>query len=180
MASDRGNRAGRYAPLHDRARRYVDTTTGEIISRRQYQRVQHEGKTPEQVARETAMRLHAEQVPVEVDRNTGRVYRRSASGARISLDPLRRYRSIVADYKSKNPGARVRGPMAQEWRELLADLRDKDNSPTGRKARALVRLGRRDAGAPYDVGETPDDDADGYDPNDDPDLYFDDVDDDAA
>jgi hypothetical protein len=170
----------KYVPLRNAARQYVDTGTGEVISRRQYQKSQHGGTTPEKVAHQTAMRLHAEQIEVEVDRNTGRVYRRSSSGARIALDPLRRYRGIIADYKETHPGARVRGPMAQEWRELLGDLASKDNDPNGRKARALVAIGRRDAGAPYDVGDTPDDDADGYDPNDDPDLYFDDVDEDAA
>lgn len=40
--------------------------------------------------------------------------------------------------------------------KILAVLDDMgDNSPSGKKARLLVAMGRRDAGADYDVGETP-------------------------
>lgn len=164
-----------YKALGGPARQYVDTRSGEVISRRQYQKLQNKGVTPERMAARNRERVESGKLQVQVDRNTGRPYRLSRSGAKISLDPMRRYRGLVMDFKAAHPRAKVRGSAARTWRDMLDALRSNDNTPGGRKARALIDIGRRRAGDPWLVGETPDDDADeteDYDPDD----YFDDYD----
>jgi len=100
----------------DKARRYIDTSTGQVISRRQAIKIL-EGVTPEQ--------------------------KRAAREASGIPSHMGRYKSIVRDYKSKNPGKKVRGKGSDEFKKIMKALKSKDNRPKGRKAKALQKLGRR-------------------------------------
>lgn len=118
-----------YTRLPGTARRYL-SPTGENISRRQYiQRTT--GVTPEA--------------------------RREAREAAGIASHMGRYNSVVKDFKRNNPGEKVRGKKSGEFQSVLAGLRSKDNSPTGPKARALERLGRRSKEWRdyYAVGDSP-------------------------
>ena len=100
----------------DSARRYVDTATGEIFSRRAAMKV-IEGVTPEE--------------------------KRKARIAEGIKSHMGRYNAIVRDFKRMNPGEKVRGKNAGKFKEVIKGLKSKDNSKTGPKARALEAIGRR-------------------------------------
>ena len=129
----------RFIRLPGTARRYMDTLTGEDISYREmYKR---EGRPSfEQIA--ATNRLAAD-------------YK----------NHMARYNEIVREYKTKKAEEtglrpseiRVRGvaDTSVELKKIVTDLKVKDNAPTGRKAAALVALGRRDSEWTWNVGETP-------------------------
>lgn len=119
-----------YTPIPGTARRY-QTPSGETISRREYIK-RTEGITPEQ---KRELRIE--------------------SGVKSHMG---RYNGLVRDYKRMNPGKKVRGKDSGEFKQLLKDLKSKDNSPGGRKARALEKLGRRSEEWRdyYTVGDSPD------------------------
>lgn len=120
------------------SRRYRNIVTGETISRREYMK-RVEGIIPEAKAEA-----------------------RRAEGKR---NPLDRYSRLANDYRKQKAkelnispkDVKIRGdnPTARELKELKKALRSKDNSANSKKARALVRLGRREADWPWDVGESP-------------------------
>lgn len=114
----------------DKARRYVDTETGETMSRRAAMKIL-EGVTPE--AKREA---------------------RISEGVKSHMG---RYNAIVRDYKRKNPGEKVRGKGAEKFKEVIKGLKSKDNSKTGPKAKALERIGRRSKEWEdyYAVGDSP-------------------------
>lgn len=114
----------------DAARRYVDTATGEIFSRRAAMKM-IEGVTPEE--------------------------KRQARIAEGLKSHMGRYNAIVRDFKRQNPGEKVRGKNAGKFKEVIKGLKSKDNSKMGPKARALELIGRRSKEWRdyYAVGDSP-------------------------
>lgn len=111
------------------ARRYL-APSGEEISRYEYIK-RTEGITPEA--------KRAERIEAGVKSHQGR------------------YNAIVKDYKrTQGKDVKVRGPKAEKFKQIIKDLKSRDNSPHGKKAKALERLGRRGKDwEDYDVGESP-------------------------
>ncbi len=74
-------------------------------------------------------------------------------------NPMQRYSQQLArlqQQKAKQGIIVSKGELrtSAELRQLRKDLRTKSNSPTGRKARALVKLGYRDEQWTHEVGMT--------------------------
>lgn len=119
--------------------RYLDTRSGEEISRRQYY---------VRTGRPSFEAIRAE--------------RQAEAGYR---NPMARYNAMVRDYRTqaastfgiKPTDIRVRGssPSAEKFKTIVRALKSKDNSPTGAKADALILLGRREPEWSFAVGETP-------------------------
>lgn len=78
---------------------------------------------------------------------TGRAeYLESVAGTRLG--------SIARDLSSTNDDRPVQGALRDTFLGVLDDLKDPDRSPGGKKAGALVRIGRRLPGDPGDVGDS--------------------------
>ena len=128
-----------FRALGGTSRRYLDLSTNEEISRREY--YQRSGRpSPEQIKEQ----------------------RQELPGYKT---PMATYSSIVNDYrntKSRELGLaprdiRVRGDFstAKELTSIVQMLKSKDKSPLGDKAAALVSIGRREEDWDFAVGETP-------------------------
>ena len=166
MATDKA-RAGKNAvqvpgfiPLRNKQREYKNEKTGEVISKRQYQKKQAELSLGVKItSNEQAAKLRQKKA-VEIG-TRGEEGKKLVAGARH----MSRYNSLVKSFKegeAKRLGIpeskiRVRGDSdtAKRFKQLQKDLRSKDNSPNGRKARALVALGRRSLEWDMPVGESP-------------------------
>lgn len=128
-----------FRALGGTSRRYLDLSTMEEISRREYY-VRSGRPSPEQIKEQR------EELP----------------GYKT---PMATYNSIVRDFresKSRELGIsprdiRVRGEFttAKELTSVIKMLKSKDSSPLGDKAAALVILGRRENEWAFAVGETP-------------------------
>lgn len=68
-----------------------------------------------------------------------------------------RYWNVVREFRDTNfPDMSLQeARQTAGFRNMLIDLYSTDRSPTGKLARALVTLGRRDPFAKYNVGDTP-------------------------
>lgn len=114
----------------DAARRYIDTVTGETMSRRAAMKAL-EGISPEA--------------------------KREARIAAGIPSHMGRFNAIVRDFKRKNPGEKVRGKAAGKFKGVIEGLKSRDNTAKGPKARALEALGRRvkEWQDYYAVGDSP-------------------------
>ncbi len=113
-------------------REYYVESTGQTISKRSYDTLRR-GVTNEAFARE-----------------------RRLTGIK---NPMERYNQQLArlqQQKAKEGIIVTKGELraSAELRQLRKDLRTKSNSPTGRKAQALVKLGYRDEKWTHEVGMT--------------------------
>ena len=142
-----------FAPIRgDKARRYINQATGQIISRGAHQTQQY-GMTAKQ---------HAQEM-----RDI-----RAAQGHKVGKKS--RYGGFVDAYKAKTAAAlgipkskvKVRGDsdQARKFRELYARLKvinkrgNADKSPGGELATILEELNLREKDAPYPVNHSPDKD----------------------
>lgn len=119
-----------------RIKQYRDPITGNVYSQRHVQQARQGGFSPEAAAK--ARRA-----------GFGDVVEHAKKGG---SEAVARYARLYGERRGVAPG------KAQEqerlWK-LLRDLRSASNAPNGRKARALVALGLRPAGAPWRVGDSP-------------------------
>ena len=133
-----------YEKLSGSARRYVDTSTGETISRREH--LKRTQNTSFEKIREANI----------------------AKDIRSGFTPTNRqsrYNKVVSDYKKseaerlgiKPKDVKVRGnnESSNQLKQIVKDLKSKDVSAEGKKAKALVTLGRRKEEWSYAVGESP-------------------------
>ncbi len=114
-------RAG-YERVPGAERRYKDTKSGEILSRRQYLK-RTEGITS---LEQKAKVLKAARIE------------------RGEIQPMTRYGAIVKQYKSLHPDAHVRGPKAKEFREqysIYTTLRGRSRENNYKRIRSAVVLG---------------------------------------
>ncbi len=74
-------------------------------------------------------------------------YLRTVAGTRLG--------SIASDLSNASGGAPVQGNIRDTFLGVLDDLKDTDLSPSGKKASALVRIGRRAPDSMADVGDSP-------------------------
>ncbi len=115
-----------YKRLPGSARQYVNISTGEVFSRRQYDKIAA-----------------------------------SVKAAPVRKGSMVRYNRMVSDfqaYMKREHGiemTRREVRQSADMKSIVKDLRSKDTSPDGKKAKALVRLGRRRPEADYPVGDTP-------------------------
>lgn len=129
----------------DKARRYINDATGQIISRRAHQTLQY-GQSAEKQAEQNR----------ESRGKTGK-----KSKYKIFVD---RYKSKqAAEQGLKQSQIKVRGqsPEAIAFREKMRELKklnkgkNIDRAPGGRLAQILESLGVREKDAPYPVGQSP-------------------------
>lgn len=169
-----------FTPLRNKQREYRNDKTGQVISKRQYQKLQAMQSLglSAPVSNEKAAKLREEKGRAKA--GDGWIF---ASGR----TKMARYNSLVDSYKSKQfeigeenlikkikageatesdlkkfrkagkDQFKVRGnsESAQRFKQLQKDLKSKDNSPTGKKAQALIQLGRREPEFRGLVGESP-------------------------
>lgn len=117
-----------------KARAYVNVETGEVVSRRQYLKAQRGGVSNERYAKER--------------RNRG------------EKNPMSAYNRALRDYQAEQRAKGIQQNLqdirtSTDFKSIVRDLKTKDRSATGKKAQALVKLGRRRADWHYRVGETP-------------------------
>ncbi|MBX5459203.1 MAG: hypothetical protein IRZ31_20105 [Thermogemmatispora sp.] len=118
-------------------RKAYNPLTGELLSVREAQTRAHGGLRYEQRVPKEQRKLYRERDPrtQAIIRDYRRAVKRT-TGRDMSYDEIVRSR---------------------EFRQLLSDLRRPANSPRGKKARALVDLGRRESWWDWNVGDTPED-----------------------
>lgn len=156
-----------FEPLRNKQREYKNTKTGQVISKRQYQKLQAEQTLGQKVtSNEQAAKIRAKKAEETGGHGTDQTGWLFKSGH----NKMARFNALVEDYKraelkrlglpntQKNRDKiKVRGDSdsAKRFRSLLNDLKSKDNSPNGRKAKALQALGRRQLEWDMPVGESP-------------------------
>lgn len=128
-----------FTSLGGTSRRYIDNSTGEEISRREYNKRAGLASFEERKAQLQAQENY--------------------------VNPMAKYNSLVNDYRQyqskqigiKPSSVKVRGnsSTAQKFAQIQQDLKSRDKSSTGATARALVELGRRELSWTFAVGETP-------------------------
>jgi hypothetical protein len=143
-----------YRPIpHDPLRRVV-TPSGETISRRQYQKLQHGGVTPEQAAK---------QAKAEKPR-TAQEERREKFGYTSKTDYADKLDAFTKHWNATHPGDQITRREAMGRNEFKyaygihsrqRDRKRPDRSPTGEWAQALVDMGLREPEWDWAVGETP-------------------------
>ncbi len=62
--------------------------------------------------------------------------------------------SLASDLSNASGGRGIDGVIRDTFLQVLDDLYDPDNSPGGKKAQALVRIGRRSRSDTFDVGDS--------------------------
>lgn len=132
-------KAKRYEPIKGSARQYRDKVTGAIISRNQRDKAVLPSRAGGAISKEKlAKTLRSKGVLSHVARPSTLWRERQAllakAGVKASIKEIRE---------------------SKEMKGILSGLRSKDNSARGKKARALVQLGLRDASWSWAVGETP-------------------------
>lgn len=144
-----------YQPIKGDPRRRVVAPSGEIISRRQYQKLQHEGLSPEQVARQAKA----------AKPKTPEQERRESLGVNRKSDYADKLDAFVKNWNANHPdnvpikkGEAIHMIEFRAAYAVHARMRDRkkpDVSPTGLWARSLVDLGVREPEADWNVGDTP-------------------------
>lgn len=113
------------------SRRYVDTATGQTISRRQFDNL-------------------SRPAPIQ-----------GTKALAAPVRHMSRYNKIVSDFivqHNKETGVlmtRRQARQSQDLKNIVKALKSKDNSKDGVKAIALFLLGRRNPDADYPVGGSP-------------------------
>src|ERR1700749_42267 len=125
-------------------RTYVNERTGEVIPLSQYQKLQRGGQNYREY-RESRMRTGIQPRSYKARTNTDALfseyYSKQVRDSQINGTPI------------PSPEQARQDP---EWKLLPTFLKSKDRRPHGRKATALIWLGRRDDPWSWNVGETPD------------------------
>lgn len=137
-----------YKALGGTSRSYVDPL-GAVISRREYSKREGNPLVPKY---DFTMTRYNDLLSQFIDRKV-----QQGDYTYIQVDPKtgepKRYTrgEKKGQYKEKRGAAR----QSSEMKTAIKDLRSKDNSPTGKKAKALEKLGRRDPEWDMPVGESP-------------------------
>lgn len=119
-----------FKPLGGSSRRYVDTVTGETISRRQFDKLNK---------------------PVSVSPDSfGKPVRHMGRYNKLVSDFIVQHKKDTGVLLTRR---QARG--SNELKDIVKALKSKDNSKDGRKAIALFLLGRRNPDADYPVGGSP-------------------------
>ena len=119
---------------------WVNRETGERISNRQY-RNRLVGESIE------AYRARPERVQSRLARSEfHKVTGPQADAA---------YRDFTKYWRSRYPNRPLPSRFSTDFQDILDDLASKSTAPSGRKARALKKLGRRKPGWDFPVGATP-------------------------
>ena len=143
-----------YQPIKGDPRRRVVAPNGEIISRRQYQKLQHEGLSPEEVARQAKA----------AKPKTPEQERRESLGVTQKSDYADKLDAFTKQWNSLHPDDRITKAEAMRRIEFKAAYAEHarqrsrkrpDDSPTGPWAQSLVVLGVREPEADWRVGDTP-------------------------
>lgn len=143
-----------YQPIKGDPRRRVVAPSGEIISRRQYQKLQHEGLSPEEVARQAKA----------AKPKTPEQERRESLGVTQKSDYASKLDAFVSHWNANHPDQRISKAEAIRSIEFKAayatharmrDRKRPDRSPTGPWAQALVEMGLREPEWDWAVGDTP-------------------------
>src|SRR5712691_11327168 len=146
-----------FVPLHNKARQYISPSTGEVISIRQFQTLSHGGIPLQQrskIIQEYQKISKGKQAPSQqYIRNEYRIQQKIKETRKITIASEKAKRavldqSILRDYlRTKNEqGASLTEAQAKaskEFKDILRDLKYKSNKPTGKKAQALIKIGRR-------------------------------------
>lgn len=115
------------------------------------------GYVPRRQAEQRVMRRTFERLRDIRAERTGAVKMKLEGRARFvgGRTQMRRYGTILSEYAQRHGVTRGEARRSPELKRIVRDLRSKDNSPGGRKARALEALGRREPEWRWQVGDTP-------------------------
>jgi hypothetical protein len=144
-----------YQQLPGDSKRRVVTPTGEIISRRQYQKLLNEGLAPEKAA----LQRKAEQPKTPQQERAERFGYTQKSDYSDKLDNF--VKKWNADHPDDPPIKKGEAMRMIEFRAAYAvharqrNRKRPDTSPTGAWAQALVEMGLREPEWDWAVGDTP-------------------------
>lgn len=154
-----------YSPTR---RQMISPSTGEIIPRSQFvkqAKVEYYEYTPKRKEKTKYVEepdryegLRGRKEPTHyISRTIERIeHRNQLSYYNMRVDQFVRYHNHLLQQQGiETPLTRGQAMRDPEFKQLYQDLKSKDNSPSGKKAKALVDLGLRDESADYDVGDTP-------------------------